>query len=211
MKTRLTKKFERATHFAIRCHNGQHRKGSGAPYISHPMAVASLVLEYGGTETQAIAALLHDVIEDCGITHARIARMFGQAVARIVFECSDYFGPAGQPKPPWRERKERYVAHLASAHVSTLLVSAADKLHNARAIVHDVNHYGPKTWTRFNASPLEISWYYRSLIEAFRRRNRQGAGLEVILVELESWVAELDALAKARRRSSLARSRSRAS
>jgi (p)ppGpp synthase/HD superfamily hydrolase len=128
---RLTDKLAKAFRLALKAHAGQ------IPYLSHPMAVASIVLEHGGTEDQAVAALLHDTVEDCGVTCARIARGFGPAAARMVKDCTD---PETSPKLPWKERKRRYLERLRSS----LLVSAADKLHNARAIVGDVRHEGKK-------------------------------------------------------------------
>ena len=189
VKRRLTAKFGEAMQFASNAHTGQVRKGSGAPYISHPIAVASLVLDYGGNEVQAIGALLHDVIEDCGVTARALEKKFGKKAARIVLECSDYIGPKGARKPAWRARKETYINELAKAGAETLLVSAADKLHNARAIVHDAKHHGKSVWKRFNASPPEILWYYQSLVQAYRKRKH--AQLDVILHELELAVTEL--------------------
>ena len=183
MSKRLTAKFGQAARFAATAHTGQVRKGSGTPYISHPIAVASLVLEYGGNETQAIGALLHDV------TASALEKRFGKKVARIVVECSDFFGPKNARKPAWRARKETYIKHLAHAGGDTLLVSAADKLHNARAIAHDSKHHGNSIWKRFSAEPREILWYYQSLVQAYRKRRH--SSLDVILVELELAVTEL--------------------
>ncbi|MBI3541722.1 MAG: HD domain-containing protein [Deltaproteobacteria bacterium] len=202
MGKRLTKKFDRAVRFAIRAHDGQVRKGNRAPYISHPMAVASIVLEYGGSETQAIAALLHDVVEDCGVSEARLARLFGKPVARIVMECSDFCGPIDEKKPPWRARKEEYLAHLPRSSSEALLVSAADKLHNARATVHDARHYGERIWKNFNAAPEEMLWYYRALADVFRRRAR--GELRILVRELDTHVEEMARLISPNRRRSRA-------
>lgn len=188
----LTKRFDRAMLFAIHSHQGQIRKGCGAPYISHPIAVSSLVLEYGGTENQAIAALLHDVIEDCSVKEGELKLRFGADVARIVVDCSDYFGLADRPKPPWRPRKEAYISRLSTVGAASLLVSAADKLHNARCIVHDVTHRGSSAWERFHASPPEILWYYESVLKAFKMRKR--ANLKIVLAELNAWVAKMSTL-----------------
>ena len=130
------------------------------------MAVAAIVGENGGDEDQMIAALLHDSMEDQGITHQEIAERFGERVARIVEACSDC---TSKPKPPWRDRKERYIAHLREASLEVRLVSVADKLHNARTILSDLRRVGPEIWKRFNAGPDEILWYYRSVIEALRQ------------------------------------------
>ncbi len=194
MTKSLTAKFGQAAQFAARAHSGQVRKGSGTPYIGHPIAVASLVLEYGGNEAQAIGALLHDVIEDCDVTAATLEKQFGKKVARIVVECSDYFGPANARKPAWRARKETYIEQLAHVSGETLLVSAADKLHNARSIVHDAKHHGKSIWKRFSAKPPEILWYYQALLQAYRKRRH--ASLAVILLELELAIAELARAAK---------------
>ncbi|MBI3557961.1 MAG: hypothetical protein HY074_16990 [Deltaproteobacteria bacterium] len=110
-------------------------------------------------------------------------------MARIVVECSDYFGPRGARKPAWRQRKENYIKHLSQAMNDTLLVSAADKLHNARAIAHDAKHQGRSIWKRFSAEPAEILWYYQSLVKAYRKRRH--TSLRVILIELELAVADL--------------------
>lgn len=189
-KTVLSSRYERAVCFACRAHKNQLRKSSGAPYISHPIAVSSLVLEYGGDEHQAIGALLHDVIEDCGVKKTELSRLFGKRVAVIVRDCTDYFGPKAQKKPPWKERKQAYITRVATIERSSLLVSAADKLHNARSIAHDVKHYGPETWKKFNASPPEIIWYYRTISKAFRARKI--VELETLLSELDYWIDELD-------------------
>ena len=198
MGATLTGKFEKAIQFAIECHHGQVRKGSGAPYISHPLAVASIVLEYGGSEDQAIAALLHDALEDCGITREEVAERFGEGVARIVADCSDWQGPEGAKKSPWRERKEQYIAHLPEAHADSILVSAADKLHNASAIAHDAFHYGPEVWKRFSAEPREILWYYHSLLAFFKnwaKANGNEARFGALVHELGQAIKEMERLA----------------
>jgi GTP pyrophosphokinase len=153
-------------------HDGKVRKCTDIPYVSHVMAVAAIALEHGGTETEAIAALLHDAVEDAGgpRTRERVARDFGEEVAAIVDGCTDDAPDEGQDKRPWAERKREYIAHVADASASVLLVSAADKLHNARAILDDFRHEGDSVWSRFNASGGEILWYYTSLISAFRDR-----------------------------------------
>ena len=151
---------------ALDLHRDQRRKGTDIPYVGHLMAVAALVAEHGGSEDQVIAALLHDAIEDQGdrITAEGIAARFGEQVAAIVVACSD---TDVQPKPPWRERKERYIAHLDAAPPAALLVSCADKLHNAQAILGDLREIGPAMLTRFNVGPSEILWYYRALADRF--------------------------------------------
>jgi (p)ppGpp synthase/HD superfamily hydrolase len=152
---------------AARIHAAQRRKGTDIPYVSHLMAVAGIVLEHGGDEQLAIAALLHDAIEDCGAEQeAEIAARFGPRIAAIVRDCTD---ADVQPKPPWRARKEAYLAHLAHTGRDSLLVSAADKLHNARAIVADLRTHGPAMMSRFTAGAEGTLWYYRALADAFTR------------------------------------------
>jgi len=169
----LTPRLAEALNYAIELHRTQARKGTSIPYVSHLLAVCGLVLEHGGSETQAIAALLHDAVEDQGgeATHAEIKQRFGNDVADIVLACSD---TAEQPKPPWRERKERYIQELRKAPQAVLLVSAADKLHNARATLTDYRAQGETLWERFNAGPDEIIWYYTSLASVFTEAGAPG-------------------------------------
>src|SRR5437879_9244246 len=165
MMTELSTRFEEALTFATRLHADQARKGTTIPYISHLLAVTSIVLEQGGNEDEAIAALLHDAIEDQGgaSTREEIRRRFGETVVEIVNGCTD---AEVVPKPPWRTRKEAYIAHLRTASASVRLVSAADKLHNARAILADYRVVGESLWERFNGGKEGTLWYYRELIEA---------------------------------------------
>src|SRR3954464_1449415 len=169
MTTALSAKFDEALAYASELHRHQARKGpAGIPYIAHLMSVSALVLEAGGSETQAIAALLHDGPEDRG-GEARLAdieREFGAGVAKIVSDCSDTFE---HPKPPWRERKERYIAHLAEADADSLLGSLADEGHNARAIVSDFRVEEEKILSRFSPDS-DQGWYYGALLDAFRVR-----------------------------------------
>src|SRR4051812_11562858 len=166
---RLGERFANALTIATELHIDQARKGTRVPYIAHLLAVCSLVLEDGGDEDEAIAALLHDAVEDQGgqPTLDRIRAAFGEHVAGIVEACSD---ATVQPKPPWHERKRAYLAHLETADRSALRVSCADKLHNARAIHRDYTEIGDDLWTRFNAGRADTLWYYRSLSEIFARR-----------------------------------------
>lgn len=171
----LTARFHFAMSYASALHAGQVRKGTSIPYISHPMAVAGIVLENGGTEDEAIAALLHDGPEDQG-GQARLDEIegfFGPAVAQIVADCTDSLvdTTTGAEKPPWRERKEHYLAHLRGVGPSTRLVSIADKLHNARSIARDVAAEGDDFWTRFNADRDAQLWYYRGLHAVFAASN----------------------------------------
>lgn len=177
-----------ALKLAMELHGEQRRKGTDIPYVTHLWAVAAIVGEHGGTEDQIIAALLHDSIEDQGdkINLKAIGIRFGGPVAEIVAACTD---SDRIPKPPWRERKERYLAHLWTAPPHVKLVSAADKLHNARAIVADLRQEGPEFWKRFNAGPEEQLWYYRELVQALRQDWPHR-----LVEELERMVAQLAAL-----------------
>jgi (p)ppGpp synthase/HD superfamily hydrolase len=198
----LGSRFERALVYAFRKHAGQPRKGTEVPYISHLLGVTGLVLEAGGDEDLAIAALLHDVVEDCGgrPVLAEIRRKFGKRVASIVEGCSDSLG---DPKPPWRERKVRYLAHLRSADRDERLVSAADKLHNARTILDDYRDFGEPIWERFKGKRDGTLWYYRALANELKRKpNRLGD-------ELGRVVTELEALARQKKKSARRRSRRR--
>lgn len=168
---RLTEKFHEALTYAAEKHHRQTRKGGDVPYIGHLLSVAGLVIEAGGTETQAIAALLHDTAEDQGgeETLAEIRERFGPDVGRVVAECSDTFE---DPKPPWRERKTSYIEHLEDASNDTILVSLADKVDNARAILRDFRGSGSELWQRFSVTdPNDHLWYYRSLLDVYQRKT----------------------------------------
>jgi len=167
--TILTNRFDDAFRYASHIHGGHRRKGTRIPYISHLMSVSALTLEHGGNEDQAIAALLHDAAEDCGGKERLddIRNRFGDDVADIVDDCTDSWE---EPKPAWRTRKEDYIGSLSDKHEDSLLVSAADKTHNARAIVSDLRSIGHKLWDRFNADRSGVLWYYQGLADAFRTR-----------------------------------------
>lgn len=153
---------------ALEIHARQRRKGSDVPYISHLLGVASLVLEHGGDEEQAIAGLLHDAIEDCGPEQeAVILRRFGPRVAGIVRACTD---ADTLPKPPWRGRKEAYLRHLETEDADALLVSCCDKLYNARSIATDLGTHGAAVFDRFTGAAEGTLWYYRALADLFLRR-----------------------------------------
>jgi hypothetical protein len=180
-------RFEDALVYAARLHADQRRKGSGAPYVSHLLGVAGLVIEDGGSEDEAIAALLHDAAEDRG-GHAQleaIAARFGPGVARVVEECSDSLA---EVKEPWRERKERHLAALESASASAIRVALADKVHNLRAIVTDFRGHGEALWERFNEDADHL-WYYGVALDLLRRRSRSA-----LVAELERAYAELRSL-----------------
>lgn len=167
-ETVFGRRFEAALVYANQLHSDHFRKGKRVPYVTHLLAVASLVGEAGGTEDEAIAALLHDAVEDRGgqPTLKKIRELFGEAVADIVWGCSD---TDEIPKPPWQQRKETYIAHLDQASPSVLLVSCADKLHNARDLLADYRSLGDAVWDRFNATKEQTLWYYGELLAAFRR------------------------------------------
>jgi len=182
----LGPRFLRAFDFAARKHAGQTRKATTIPYIAHLMGVASLVLEAGGNEDLAIAALLHDVVEDCGGAPMlkEVQQTFGKRVAKIVDECTD---ADTYPKPPWRERKEKYLRRLKQADEDTRLVSAADKLNNVRSILSDYRAIGDAIWERFNGGREGTLWYYRVLLDEFLRHklNRITRDYELAVNELE--------------------------
>ena len=183
---KLGPRFHRAFLFAAEKHARQTRKASMIPYIAHLMGVASLVLEFGGDEDHAIAALLHDVVEDCGGAPMlrEVRRRFGDRVAKIVDGCTD---SDTDPKPPWRERKENYIRHLKKADDEIRLVSAADKLNNIRSILSDYRNVGEAIWARFNGGRDGTLWYYRALLHEFLRRpNRLISEFELATQELEA-------------------------
>ena len=189
---KLSTRFDEALAYASRLHRTQTRKGGDIPYVGHLISVASLVIEGGGTETQAIAGLLHDAVEDQGGPPrlAEIREKFGDDVAAIVSECSD---TDEVPKPPWEIRKKKYVDHLGYASEATILVSLADKLDNARAILRDYRTNGDALWQRFSVDdPQKHLWYYKSLLAVYKRRNSTWLvdELERVLDTLEDLVNE---------------------
>lgn len=197
--TALTRRFSEAVDYARVAHAAQVRKGSSVSYIYHLLGVASLVIEFNGSEDQAIAGLLHDTLEDCGAAHEAIIRaQFGDAVADIVKDCTDgsaeskasHTDPADKRRN-WMERKHAYIAHLKTATEQTLLVSACDKLHNARAIVRDLENpaIGSKVFDRFTGRRDGTLGYYQSLADIFTARNVPVARV------LDNAVARMHALA----------------
>ena len=162
----LSPRYEAALVMATQLHASQKRKGTSIPYVSHLLAVSSLVLEHGGSEDQAIAALLHDAAEDQGglPTLDKIRDHFGDVVAEIVDHCTDAYE---EPKPEWRIRKEEYIASIEEKPLGAALVSCADKLHNARAILNDLRTVGDELWGRFTGGKEGTLWYYKSLVDAF--------------------------------------------
>ena len=184
----LTSRFEEALTYAVRLHAGQYRKGTKIPYATHLLSVASIALTHGANEDEAIAALLHDAIEDQGGAAAReeIRRRFGDKVVEIVDGCTD---AEVIPKPPWRPRKEAYIAHLRKASPAVRLVSASDKLDNARAILADYRVVGESLWKMFHGGRDGTLWYYRELVKAFR-----DGGSTPLVEELDRVVSELEGL-----------------
>ena len=187
----LSPRFDDALLLASRHHGTQLRKGTGIPYLAHLLAVTALVLEAGGSEDEAIGALLHDAVEDGGGPEmlVEIRERFGEDVAAIVAANTD---TDVQPKPPWRERKEAYIAAIPSKSASAVLVSLADKLHNARAILLDYRAIGEPLWQRFNPREREpVLWYYRGLHAAFAAREDLSPGAAALVAELGRTLDEL--------------------
>lgn len=182
----LTSRFEEALLAAARWHAAQTRKLSAAPYVGHLLAVCATVLAHGGDEDDAIAALLHDAVEDQGGRQTRdeIARRFGARVAQIVDGCTD---ATEMPKPPWRERKEAHLARLADVSAAVCLVEAADKLDNVRALVREYRRHGPGVWSHFHGGREGTLWYYRAMLGAIRR-----AAPPDLTEELEQAVGQLE-------------------
>lgn len=185
-----SQRYSEALGWAAELHSHQTRKGKQVPYIAHLIAVSSLVWEDCGQTDQmdqehredlAIAGLLHDAIEDAGITREQIAQRFGERVAYIVADCTDTNGAvvAGGKKEPWLVRKTRYIEHVQTAPLDSLLVSAADKAHNARDMVLDARR-NPGMWTKFNAGLEGSAWYLHSLHETFRQRLEDSRSVELL-------------------------------
>jgi (p)ppGpp synthase/HD superfamily hydrolase len=190
----MTSRFCDALVYAAELHANQLRKASNVPYIAHLLGVTAIALEHGADEDEAIAALLHDAVEDQGgqATAEEIRRRFGERVIAIVLGCTD---ADTIPKPPWRERKERYIAHLDSGNPSIFLVSAADKLYNARSIVADYRRVGEVVWTRFNGKREGTLWYYRTLADKFNGFAQEQRLSKDLADELNRTVQEMERLA----------------
>ena len=184
---RLSIQYYRTFEYANQWHRDQARKSTTLPYILHPMGVASLVLEAGGDEEQAIAALLHDVPEDCGgeARLTEILEMFGPRVEAIVRGCSDSLVAEKEDKAPWRERKQAHIDHIATADMDTLIVTAADKVHNGRAIATDLQTIENEVWKRFNASREDILWYYSTFHDELAKRKVTPALLNPLRTAIE--------------------------
>jgi len=190
-KLMYSQRLIRALEAAARMHAAQRRKGTDIPYVAHLLGTCAIALEYGADEDEAIAALLHDAIEDVTPTEAARASVagFGERVLHIVEACTD---TDQHPKPPWRPRKEAYLRSLAGADASVLLVSASDKLHNARSVLADLRTVGDKVWDRFAGGRDGSLWYYRALVEAFKANPAHHAAL---VDELDRTVSEMERLA----------------
>jgi (p)ppGpp synthase/HD superfamily hydrolase len=184
----LSERFVDAFQFAVKLHAGQKRKRTQIPYVSHLMAVTALVLEDGGDEDQAIAAMLHDAVEDQGGRRVldEIRQRYGDKVARVVDGLTDSYTI---PKPPWRGRKECYIRHLWDADPGVIRVSLADKLHNARAILRDLRQYGDQVWDKFNGGKNGTLWYYRTLVKVFQEKSKSP-----LVLELDNTVSEIERL-----------------
>jgi (p)ppGpp synthase/HD superfamily hydrolase len=185
-------RFQRALLLASELHATQTRKGSGTPYIAHLLGVASTTMEHGGNEDETIAALLHDAVEDQGgdATAQRIRAELGDRVAELVLALSD---STVEPKPPWRARKEAYLAHLATTDDGVRLVSMADKLYNALSIVRDLRRHGPSTFERFTGGREGTLWYYDALVGTYAQTSSQSTAL---FAELRDAVVLMKQLAR---------------
>jgi (p)ppGpp synthase/HD superfamily hydrolase len=188
----LSERFSRALVYASRAHATQFRKGTTRPYVAHLLGVTSIVLTHGGDENEAIAALLHDAVEDQGGKPRlrEIRRKFGSRVARIVEGCTD---ADSDPKPPWLQRKKAYLRHLRRADSSVQLVSAADKLYNASEILSDFRKHRHSVWARFKGGKKGTLWYYEEVAKILRAK-----GPRALVNELDRVVAELKRASQAR-------------
>src|SRR3954454_10507100 len=189
---KLSEKFEDALIYATHAHGDQMRKKTGTPFVAHILGVTAIALEYGADETEAISALLHDTVEDCGGAERLrdIREKFGDEVTKIVDGCTDTYET---PKPPWLERKRAYIDHLKNSDSSTRLVSASDKLHNTRAILAELRRRGVEVFDRFAAKKDGTLWYYRTLVSAFRQHGDHSDlidELERVVSGIEQFVRE---------------------
>jgi (p)ppGpp synthase/HD superfamily hydrolase len=189
---RLSKKFQEALIYATRAHGDQMRKKTGIPFIAHILGVTAIAMEYGAKETEAIGALLHDTVEDCGGVERLqdIREKFGEDVAGIVDGCTDTYET---PKPPWLERKRAYIERLKESDSSTRLVSASDKLHNTRAILAELRRHGLDVFERFSGKMDGMVWYYRTLLTTFQRHGDHADLIDEfdrVVSEIEKFVRE---------------------
>jgi (p)ppGpp synthase/HD superfamily hydrolase len=188
---KLSEKFQEALIYAMRAHGDQMRKKTGIPFIAHILGVVAIAMEYGANETEAIAALLHDTVEDCGGADRLrdVREKFGDDVAGIVDGCTDTYE---KPKPPWLERKRVYIEHLKESDSSTRLVSASDKLHNTRAILAELRRHGPDVFERFSGKIDGTLWYYRTLVPTFQQHGDHPD----LIDELDRVVTEIEKLVR---------------
>jgi (p)ppGpp synthase/HD superfamily hydrolase len=188
----LTNRFVEALGYAAELHLHQRRKGKGQPYVGHLLGVAAIVIQHGGGEDEVIAALLHDAVEDQGGLPRldEIREKFGERVARVVDGCTDSYEVSGE-KRAWLARKRAYIAKVAHESADVQLVSAADKLANAREILADYRVEGDAVFSRFQGRKQGTLWYYRALVDVFRK-----AGANPLIDELDRVVTELESLAK---------------
>jgi (p)ppGpp synthase/HD superfamily hydrolase len=186
---KMSEKFEEALVYATRLHCNQARKKTGVPYVAHILGVTAIAMDYGANEIEAIGALLHDTVEDCGGADRLrdIRKKFGNEVAHIVDGCTD---TDQTPKPPWLERKKAYIAHLKGSDSATRLVSASDKLHNTRAILADLRRHGQSVFEKFAGKKDGTLWYYRTLVTAFREFGDH----QDLIDELDRVVTEIEKL-----------------
>jgi (p)ppGpp synthase/HD superfamily hydrolase len=204
----LSTRFDHALLFAAQVHREQDRKKSGIPYLSHLLGVASIVLDYGGDEEMAIAALLHDAVEDHGgrLMLKVIEQIFGPRAAKIVDGCTDSYAEDPKKKEGWERRKTRYLARIRHEDAETRFVSAADKLYNARAVLRDLRNDGDIAFARFTAPKVKTLWYYRSLVREYRaggvthRLKPLIDDLDRVVTEVEHLSGILGAPVQARRR-----------
>ena len=180
----MSERFVDAVGFANKLHGDQLRKGTNVPYISHLLIVSGIVLQHGGGEDEAIAALLHDTVEDCGgkPVMVEIRQRFGNKIAELVDGCTE---TDIQPKPPWRERKERYLESIRSANPSVRLISCADKIHNASSIISEYRKVGEQVWDRFKANKTETLWFYTSMVNAMQASRENRSILEELVIIVE--------------------------
>ena len=204
----LSTRFDHALLFAAQVHREQDRKKSGIPYLSHLLGVASIVLDYGGDEEMAIAALLHDAVEDHGGRPMLkvIEQIFGSRVAKIVDGCTDSYAEDPKKKEGWERRKTRYLQRIRHEDAETRFVSASDKLYNARAVLRDLRNDGDVAFARFTAPKVKTLWYYRSLVREYRaggvthRLKPLIDDLDRVVTEVEHLSGILGAPVHARRR-----------
>jgi len=187
--TALSSRFDQALLYAVEIHHGQMRSKTGIPFVAHLLGVTALVLEHGGSELEAIAALLHDAVEDAGGRERlrEIEKKFGPEVAALVTECTDSFD---EPMPPWKQRKETYLSRLGELTDPGRLIMIADKVHNARALLRSYRLHGERVWSRYQGEKRGTLWYYRALAEGL-----QGEPYAALAADLDQAVLEIEQLA----------------